>query len=176
MAALRPEKNLARLLRAFHIATREQHARLVLIGNGPERPKLEQLAGELGIADRTHFAGHIADPTSLIKALDVFAMSSDTEQMPLSLLEAMAAGVPVAATDVGDIGAMLPEFGRAFVTALEDGALASALAALIRDPGLRQTLGAANRTKAEREFDQQTMFAAWADLLDPGHAAPGPVR
>ncbi len=59
--------------------------------------------------ERVHFAGHVAQPAALIKALDVFAMSSDTEQMPISLLEAMAAGLPAAATDVGDIAAMLPE-------------------------------------------------------------------
>jgi len=165
VTALRPEKNLGRLVRAFHLAAAGSPARLVLIGDGPERPGLEQLARELGIADRVHFAGHISDPAPLIKALDIFAMSSDTEQMPMSLLEAMAAGLPAVATDVGDIRAMLPEAGRAFVTPLEDEALGQALGTLIRQPRLREELGAANRAKAEQDFSQHAMFQAWAGLL-----------
>jgi glycosyltransferase involved in cell wall biosynthesis len=168
VTALRPEKNLARMLRAFRLAIENAPARLVIIGDGPERPGLERLAAELGVADRVHFTGHVSQPTKLIKALDIFAMSSDTEQMPMSLLEAMAGGVPAASTDVGDIRAMLPEEGRRFVTALDDRALAEALSALIADPGLRCVLGAASREKAEREFDQAAMFRAWADLLDGG--------
>jgi glycosyltransferase involved in cell wall biosynthesis len=171
VTALRPEKNLARLLRAFRLAAAEAPARLVLIGDGPERPALEALAAELGIAGRVQFAGHVADPLRHIKALDIFAMSSDTEQMPISLLEAMAAGLPAVATDVGDIRAMLPQVSRRFVTALDDGAFAGALSALIRDGALRRELGSANRAKAERDFDQSTMFAAWAELLD---GAPHP--
>ncbi|MBV8912460.1 MAG: glycosyltransferase [Acetobacteraceae bacterium] len=170
VTALRPEKNLARLMRAFHIAAAAIPARLVLIGDGIERPALEQLAHNLGIADRVLFTGHISDPAPLITALDVFALSSDTEQMPMSLLEAMAAGLPAAATDVGDIKTMLAEPGRRFVTALDDAALGQALAELIRSPELRLEIGAANRAKAEREFNQDTMFRAWADLL----AGPAP--
>ena len=89
----------------------------MLIGDGPERDALQALAQELGVAERVHWAGHVAEPASLIKAFDIFAMSSDTEQMPISLLEAMAAGLPTAATDVGDIKAMLPEQAARFVVA-----------------------------------------------------------
>lgn len=165
VAAFRAEKNLARLLRAFQLAVLEAPARLVLIGDGPERAALEALAQDLGIAPLVHWAGHVAEPAPLIRALDIFAMSSDTEQMPISLLEAMAAGLPAAATDVGDIRSMLPEQAGPFVTPRDDKALATALRKLISDPALRQTLGAASRAKAEREFDQRFMFAAWAELL-----------
>ena len=165
VAALRPEKNIARLIRAFHHATTGTPARLVLIGDGPERSALERLVEQLGIRGLVHFAGHVAQPAALIKALDVFAMSSDTEQMPISLLEAMAAGLPVTATDVGDIRAMLPEEGHDFVTLRDDAALGLAVSALIRDGELRARLGEANRRKAERDFGQDKMFARWADLL-----------
>jgi glycosyltransferase involved in cell wall biosynthesis len=167
VTALRPEKNLPRLLRAFRIATADAPARLAFIGDGPERPALERLAAELGLAGRVHFTGHVAQPAALIRALDVFALSSDTEQMPMSLLEAMAAGLPVAATDVGDIRAMLAPANGTFVTPLDDASLAVALRSLIQDAALRRSLGAANRSKAEEAFSQETMFAAWADLLDP---------
>ncbi len=165
VAALRAEKNLQRLLRAFHLAVHDTPGRLVLIGDGPERASLEALAQELGIAGMVHWAGHVPEPAPLIKAFDIFAMSSDTEQMPISLLEAMAAGLPTAATDVGDIRAMLPESAGRFVTARDDKALAAALGTLLRDSALRRELGAASRAKAEREFNQGFMFRAWTELL-----------
>ena len=99
---------------------------------------------------------------------------------PLRLASRSAVGSPYAAITAGaksgrdagnrlaisgDIRPMLPESGRDFVTALDDDALAAPLARLIRDPSLRQELGADNRAKAEREFDQAVMFQAWAELL-----------
>ncbi len=165
VAALRPEKNIARLIRAFAVACRVAPARLVVVGDGAERGRLEQLAEEFGVGGRVHFLGHLSDPSRAIKSFDVFAMSSDTEQMPISLLEAMAAGLPVTATAVGDIAAMLPPGQGAFVTAREDTALAGTLARLIADSGLRARLGAENRARAEEAFDEGKMFASWASLI-----------
>lgn len=167
VAALRPEKNLGRLLRAAALLLREGIAlRLVVIGDGPERPRLEALVAELGIAGSVLFAGHVADPAATYRSLDVFALSSDTEQMPFSVLEAMATGLPVAATDVGDVRAMLAKENTPHLSGLEDAALAAALRPLLRDAGLRARLGAANRRKAESDYDQETMFQAYATLLD----------
>jgi glycosyltransferase involved in cell wall biosynthesis len=163
VAALRPEKNLGRLLRACALLTVPY--RLVIVGDGPERAGLQALAGELGIGDRVQFPGHVADPAPLYAGFDLVAMSSDTEQMPLCVLEAMGAGLPVAATDVGDIAAMVAPDGRRFVVGLDTAALAGALGELLTDAGLRGRLGAANRTRAEAEFDQETMFARWKTLL-----------
>lgn len=176
VAALRAEKNLARLLRAFRIATDGEPGRLVpgrltIVGDGPERPKLEALAAELGIADRVRFTGQTTQPAALYREFHVFALSSDTEQMPLSLLEAMATGLPVATTDVGDVRAMLPDANHPFVMPRDDAALGAALRALLLQPELRRTLGTANRARAEQRFDQRDMFAAWAGLMD-GTAAP----
>lgn len=164
VAALRAEKNLARLLRAFALAAAGTPARLVVAGDGPERPALEALAASLGIAAQVRFAGHVADPAPLLRTLDVFAMSSDTEQMPLSLLEAMAAGLPVASTDVGDVAAMLAPAQREYVVPVDDAALAGSLRRLLADAGLRAALGRANRARAEAEFGQEAMFAAWGEL------------
>jgi glycosyltransferase involved in cell wall biosynthesis len=165
VAALRPEKNVARLVRAFGLASADRPARLLLIGDGPERPALEALVDELGLRHRVRFAGHVSQPAELIRSLDVFGLSSDTEQMPISLLEAMAAGLPVAATAVGDVAAMLPPAQLDWVVPRDDAALAGALASLICDPGRRATLGAANRRRAEAEFDQSKMFSRWETLL-----------
>jgi len=165
VAALRTEKNVARLLRAFALAVEKRPARLLVVGDGPERAGLERLAGELGIAWRVHFAGHAAQPRGLLQAMDVFALSSDTEQMPLSLLEAMAAGKPVAATAVGDVADMLAPENRPYAVERDDQALAGAIGALLDDAGARLALGTANRARAEAVYSEGAMVEAWAGLL-----------
>jgi glycosyltransferase involved in cell wall biosynthesis len=166
VAGLRAEKNVARLVRSFRLVADVLPARLVIAGDGPQRAALERLAGELGLAGRVHFTGHLDDPAVAYRGLDAFALSSDTEQMPLSVIEAMAAGLPVAATDVGDVAAMVADENRAFVTPLDDAALAQAIVVLARDRVLREEVGAANRAKAEAEFGQSAMVAAWERLFD----------
>ncbi len=171
VAALRPEKNLPRLLRAFRLAVDVMPARLVIAGDGPERAGLERLAGELALDGIVRFTGHLDDPAPLYRGLDVFALSSDTEQMPLSVIEAMASGLPVAATDVGDVAAMVAAENQAFVTPVEDAALAEAIMELARDAALRARVGAANQAKAAAEFGQGAMAAAWGLLIDGATAA-----
>lgn len=163
VAALRPEKNLARLLRAF--ARLQPPASLVIVGDGPERPALEALARDLGVAAAVRFTGQMAEPQHAYRHFDIFALSSDTEQMPLSLLEAMASGLPAAATDVGDVSVMLAAENRPFIVGRGEAALAGALAALIDAPALRHAVGAANRAKAARDYDQDAMFHAYGALV-----------
>lgn len=168
VAALRPEKNVGRLIRAFHMVASQASARLLIVGDGPQRRELMQLSLDLGLSDRVHFCGHVPKPDDLIKSFDIFAMSSDTEQMPISLLEAMAAGQPTVATNVGDIALMLPAAGRAFVTPCDDSALGAALLSLVLSPDLRKSLGRASQTKAVESFDQAQMFRQWSTLLETG--------
>ena len=166
VAALRPEKNLQRLLEAFAKLAANRPLRLIIVGDGPQRGELEALAAKLGITDATTFAGHQRDPADFFRDFDVFALSSDTEQMPISLLEAMAAGLPVAATDVGDVQAMLSAENTPMVGPLAANALAAGLRALLDDPEQALRIGAANRTKAERDYADTVMFAAYARLFD----------
>jgi len=164
IAALREEKNLGRLLRAFAIAASRAPGRLTIVGDGGERAGLTALAAELGVADRVLFTGHRTDTPALYAGFDVFALSSDTEQMPLSLIEAMACGLPAASTDVGDVRSMLPAEQGGFVVPLSDEALADALTALLRDRALRLRLGAANLVKATRDFADTAMFERYRAL------------
>ena len=165
VAVLRAEKNVGRLLRAAALLP-SGLVRLLVVGDGPERPALQALAATLGLADRVEWAGYVRDPAPLLQTLDIFTLSSDTEQMPLSLLEAMGAGLPAACTDVGDVAAILPPEQRPYVVPPDDTALSRALEALATNATLRQALGTANRTRVAAEFDQSTMFTAWQRLYD----------
>ncbi len=167
VTALRPEKNLGRLLRAFAAANAEIPSRLAIVGDGPERARIEALARELKIAERVLFPGTVAAPEGWLQAMDVYAISSDTEQLPISLLEAMAAGRPVAGVDVGDVRAAVSEPNRPFIVAPGDEAgLARALVALLSQSRLRQEIGAANQARARQDYAERMMFDAWARLLD----------
>jgi len=170
VGALRPEKNVARLLRAFALLPPEPAAKLLIAGDGPERPALHALAGELGLGPRVRFLGALPDPEHVLADLDLFALSSDTEQMPLSLLEAMAAGLPAVVTDVGDIAHMLAEPNRRFVVARDERALTGAMATLLHDPAARHAIGAANQAKVRAEYDEARMAERYAALID---ARPG---
>ncbi len=163
VAALRPEKNLARLLRAFALVRRTRPARLVIVGDGPEQAGLQALATQLGIAADTMFAGYSDASERWYAVMDAFALSSDTEQMPLSLLEAMASGLPAVSTDVGDVRQMLAPENAPFVVGLADEALADGLARLLDAD--RRAIGTANRARAVAAYDQEAMFAAYARLL-----------
>jgi glycosyltransferase involved in cell wall biosynthesis len=178
VAALREEKNISRLLRAFAALLSGRLVpglvpRLVIVGDGPERPALEALAACLGVSERVRFAGHHQDTVAFYAQFDVFALSSDTEQMPLSVIEAMASGLPVVSTDVGDVRLMVAGENLPHITRLDDAAMAAALAALVGDPAARRQIGHANLLKARRDFDEGAMFAAHGALWRGGDGTPG---
>ena len=131
---------------------------------------LTELAPALGIADRVTFAGYRQDTPDFYARFDLFALSSDTEQMPLSVIEAMASGLPIVSTDTGDVRLMVSEDNAPFVAGMDDAALRAALSRAGRRRCARRNIGSANLAKARREFDQAAMFAAHGALWR-GHAA-----
>ena len=160
VAPLRPEKNIARLIRVFANIAGRFSIRLICAGAGGERAGLETLARQLGVADRVVFVGHVTAPETVHQALDVFAITSQTEQMPISLLEAMASGLPVLATDVGDIRLIVSEPNRRFIVARDDEAqFAAGLGELVADPVLRARLGAQNRARVLAEYREEKMIS-----------------
>lgn len=170
LAGLRPVKNLPRLIRAF--AALPEEWQLVIIGEGPEHAAIREQAMALDIGHRVHLPGFVAKPAEVIGLFDLFALSSDSEQFPLSVIEAMAAGLAVAAPAVGDVAAMVaPDNAPYIVPPGSDDALAGALTALAADPALRRRIGEANRARARAEYDEAAMLAAYrqayADAL--GH-------
>lgn len=164
VAALRGEKNQARLLRAMAIVRREHPAELVIVGDGPQRPNLQSLAESLGLQDAVSFRGHIADPAPIYGAFDIFALTSDTEQMPYTVLEAMAAGLPIVATDVGDIRAMVSSENVRLIVERDENKIAAAISETIRNQELARRAGEANAAKARLSYDQSVMFVAFAKL------------
>ncbi len=164
---LRAEKNLARLIRAFGLALGKSKARLLIAGDGVERDGLVRLADDLGLSEKVVFAGHIESVENVLGLFDIYALSSDTEQMPNSLLQAMAAGLPVAGVDVGDVKPIVAEANRVCVTPRGDDQLFSqSIARLIGDAGLRESFGAANRARVREVYHQDRMFRAYEDIYE----------
>ncbi|HWU02236.1 MAG TPA: glycosyltransferase [Novosphingobium sp.] len=160
IAGLRAVKNLPALVRAF--APLPEEWQLVILGEGPERDAIRDEALRLGVGHRVHLPGFVADPSKVIGLFDLFALSSHSEQFPISVVEAMAAGLAVAAPDVGDVRAMLAGENLPFVApAGSDGALADAIARLAGDAALRAAVGAANRARACTDYDEAAMVTAY---------------
>ena len=160
VAGLRPVKNLTRLVRAVHAAG--DQARLVIVGEGPDKAAIEAEAARLGMADRLMMPGFLDRPHRYVGLFDIFALSSDSEQFPISVIEAMAAGLPVAAPAVGDIAEMVSAANKEFITAPGDeAALGAAIARLAADPARRREVGEANRAKAQAQYNEDRMVARY---------------
>lgn len=167
---LRPVKNLARLLEAAHRLSHPVH--VLLVGDGDERPALErQAAARPPRGGAVRFAGHRADLRDAYAAMDLFCMSSDSEQHPVALLEAMAAGVPAVATAVGDVAHVLGDTAAARIVPLEGGddagALAAALdAALAQDDAARLEVVTEQTRRVEELYEFDGMVRAYRALYD----------
>jgi glycosyltransferase involved in cell wall biosynthesis len=163
LAGLREVKNLPALVRAF--AALPEEWQLVIVGEGPERERIREQAIGLGLAHRVHLPGFAADPSRVIPLFDLFALSSRSEQFPISVVEAMAGGLAVAAPAVGDVMQIVAPENRPFITATGDEtALARALETLAKDAALRKRVGSANRERADAEYGEAKMIASYRAL------------
>jgi glycosyltransferase involved in cell wall biosynthesis len=166
VARLHAVKDQATLFRAARrIADARPQFRLALVGDGPERPALERLRHELALEENVCLHGHRDDVQASLRESDIFMLSSASEGLSLTLLEAMAAGLPVIATDVGG--------NREVVTHGETGllvapgspeALAAATLSLLDDPARALAMGRAGRQRVERVFDLRLMVRRYEDL------------
>jgi len=162
---LRAEKNQARLIRAFAAVAARREAKLLVAGAGPLREQLAALALELGVRDRVVFSGLMTDPVPCYHTIDIFALSSDTEQMPLALLEAMSVGLPIVSTDVGDVRTMVSAPNRrCVVPPADEQEYAQELDCLAADGKERSFLGRSNREKCLREYGMPVMVDAYRSL------------
>jgi glycosyltransferase involved in cell wall biosynthesis len=162
IAGLRAVKDLPLLVAA--IAQTPPNVRLVIAGEGPERPAIEAAIAAHGLGDRVHMAGFVADPAAVVGLFDMMALSSLSEQQPIAVIEAMAAALPVVSPAVGDVPHMVAPDNAPFIVERSAEALAGAIIALARDPALRDSVGAANAARADAEFDERRMIARYAAL------------
>lgn len=166
VAVLREEKRLDLLIDAFAVLRGTMPASLVIVGDGPEREALVRHAARVGLSADVEFTGFRRDVEHCYAGFDIFALSSETEQMPNSVLQAMAAGLPVVTTAVGDVARMVAEDNLPFVVPPRDvAALAAAIGQLAREPERRAAIGAANRRRAFAAFDVRRMVEAYRHLL-----------
>ncbi len=148
---------------------------LQLIGDGPDQQRMLKLANMLRLSDRCHFHGAVDDVPRRLRGAGIFVLSSRTEGLPVCIIEAMRAGLPVIASAVGGI----PELVEDGVTGIlvppaDPAALANALARLVEDPELARSMGKAGRRRFLDHFQQTTMLAAieqaWSDAVAGGSA------
>jgi glycosyltransferase involved in cell wall biosynthesis len=161
------QKNHALLVEAFAQVRSDAPLYLLLVGGGELENAVREQVAALGLQERVRFLGVRADVADILRASDVFVLSSRVEGNPMSVMEAMAAGLPVVSTAVGGV----PELVREGVTGLlvpsEDaGALAQAMQALVDDPVRRQAMGAAARQHAVAHFDIRHTVRGYEQLYE----------
>ena len=172
LAGLREVKNLPALVRAA--AGCSARVRLVIVGEGPERAKIEMAARALQMEDKVLLPGFLPEPHKYVGLFDIMALSSLSEQFPISVVEGMAAGLPIASVPAGDIAHMVSEENRPFITPHSGEVdLRDAIQTLAADAGLRARVGKANRKKAVAEYDEKAMIAAYCALYEEAVGRPG---
>ena len=168
IARFHPVKDHRTLVQGFaRMAADAPDVDLVLVGDGPERGAIETLVAELGIKGRVHFLGVRRDVPVVLRAADVFTLPSLSEGASITLMEAMAAGVPSVATDVGG----MPEIMRHGVDGLlvprqDPAKLAEAFKTLASDEAMRARMGTAARTRAEAEYRLDQTVARYMALYE----------
>jgi len=175
---LKPPKDFPTLVRAL-AALEPGSFRSLIIGDGPRRAELLSEIKRHGLEQTVELVGERDDIAELLSTADIFVLSSASEGMPISIIEAMAAELPVVATAVGGIPELIVDGETGFlVPARDSSALAHALGCLVADPALRRRQGKAARARAEREFDlpafRRAHIALYSSLLSARGIAPSP--
>jgi glycosyltransferase involved in cell wall biosynthesis len=166
VARLVPQKGQQYLVEAAaQVAATRPDVRFVFVGDGPLREEIMGLAAEHGIADRVVITGIRADVPAVLATADLFVLSSLWEGMPLSLLEAMAAGCPAVATDVGGVGEVLKDGVTGLLVPPEDASgLAVSIAECLDNPQGAQQRAATALEMVRREYDKSRMIRRWEDV------------
>ncbi|MBI3406902.1 MAG: glycosyltransferase [Planctomycetes bacterium] len=176
VARLSPEKDVATLLHSVALVLREVPGfELEIAGDGPCRAELHSLAASLGVERSIRFLGMTDDVASVLKSASMFVLPSITEGISLTLLEAMARGLPVVATRVGGTPEVVADGATGIlVPPSQPRSLAQAILKLQHDPVLAKQMGVAGRVRVEKDFDIRGMIAKYESLY-VGQAAL-PVR
>ena len=164
VARLDPVKNLESLIRATTEVVRRLPTALLVVGDGPERARLEAAAARSPVAHLIRFVGHQDDARRWLAGCDIYVNCSLTEGVSLTILEAMATGLPVVATRVGGTPEIIDDSCGRLIPSRDDAALTAALLELAAAPEVRSTLGRAARARVVRDFSIDRMVAEYRDL------------
>ncbi len=163
----RPVKRIADVLAIFERIQKKTPARLLLVGDGPDRSLAERLARQGGFEDRTIFLGSVAAIESILPAARLLLLPSDAESFGLAALEAMACGVPVIGTAKGGLPEVVEDGRHGFLRPVGDvDGMAAAALKLLQDPGLWDRFSAAGRERAVREFPTAALVARYRALYE----------
>lgn len=163
----RPVKRIADVMAVFERVQRELPARLLLIGDGPERSMAERVAREGGFADRTIFLGNVAAVETVMPVARLFLLPSDAESFGLAALEAMACGVPVIGTNAGGLPEVVADGRSGYLLPVGDvDGMAAAALRLLRDDGLWRRFSAEGRRRAVEEFPREAIVARYRGLYE----------
>lgn len=178
VARLVPEKGINRLIEAFgRLCASHCGVRLVISGDGPLRPTLEEQVRRANLSNSVHFLGYRSNVEAVLSGFDLFVLPSLTEGIPLALLEAMAAGVPVLATAVGGVPEVIEGCRSGCLVPPNDvEALHRTLEHLISDPAKRAHLARGGRARVEHLFDLEAMAHAYRVLYRPAEEPEGWLR
>ena len=175
VAGLRAVKNLPMLVRACGGVSGRW--RLVIVGEGPEEATIRQSAAMMGLTDRLVMPGFLPRSYDYTGLFDIAALSSSSEQFPLAVVEAMAAGLPVVSTPVGDVPVMLSAENAPLIAAeVGEVPLRDGLQRLVGDADLRRSIGAANQAKARAEYDEGVMIARYKALYEDAMGRPNSLN
>lgn len=169
------EKGIDVFLRAAQkVAARFPEAEFVVAGEGPLREELDNLIAALGLQGKVQLSGVQSDMPAFYQAIDLLVSASHYEGLPMALLEGMASGLPVVATRVGQVPAVVLE-GRTglLVPPADPDALADAMGRLVADPVLRTTYGVASQQRVTREFSAERMTAEYARVYEQARTLSG---
>lgn len=173
VAALRPEKNLGLFLRAAaRVRETLPAAGFVIVGSGPEEPRLRALAGELGLTEQVRFLGLRQDTPEVLSGLDLFALTSDNEASPVSILEAFGVERPVVSTRVGSVPETVEEGCSGRLVPVGDvAAMAQAWVELLSAADRGRAWGAVGRQRVVSRHSLQSMTDGYTDLFESIYAA-----
>lgn len=166
VARLSPPKDHETLVRAFKIVTKKiPAAKLLLVGDGPLETKIKTLVSDLNLNTKVKFLGRRRDIPELLKIFDIFVLSSSSEGLPVAILEAMASGLPVAATNVaGNPEAVINEETGLIVSAKNPEALAEAICRLLQNPEEAKRMGDNGRNRVKEYFTFDKMVKEYEDI------------
>lgn len=175
VAGLRPVKDLPMLIRA--VAGVNARFKLVILGEGPERQNIIDAAEAMAIEDQVILPGFLPEPHRYMGLFDIFALSSKSEQAPISVIEAMAAGLSVVSTRVGDIPVMIsPENVPFLAPRHHEVDLRDRIDTLARNPESMHYIGEQNRARARALFDETAMIASYARLYGAAMGRPDALQ